>query len=272
MSTTNTQQELIDFLWDWTNPLGGWSKLLVELVTNKQAELDQSERKRVFDYYLQDIGFVHPIPFPPLTIVKPSFTPPSKEVVLTKLSEVKGVNKLAVNQVMEFSPNITVVYGNNGVGKTGYSRILKSQGYSFDSNIDILSNVHANPISQSARLDFNSDGQPFYLDWQGGRSESDLNSVSIFNSDCVNISLSNTRELLVTPKGFYLFTLVTKELAELTNLLNVQYALYPIVLQWKDQLHEVTPQKMFIDALAYNSDKGLLTELSYPPHQLRIDS
>ncbi|MDE3740531.1 ATP-binding protein [Maribacter polysaccharolyticus] len=119
MSTTNTQRELIDFLWDWTIPLGSWSKLLVELVTNKQATLDHNERKRVFNYYLQDIGFGHQVPLPPLSITKPSFTPPSKEVVLTKLSEVKGVNKLAADQIMEFSPNITVVYGNNGVGKTG---------------------------------------------------------------------------------------------------------------------------------------------------------
>jgi hypothetical protein len=68
---------------------------MVELITNKQAALNQDERKRVFDYFLQDIGFVHPIPLPPLIITKPSFTPPSKEVVLTKLSEMKGVNKLA---------------------------------------------------------------------------------------------------------------------------------------------------------------------------------
>lgn len=262
MSTTNTQRELIDFLWDWTDSLGSWSKLLVESVTNKQVALDQNERKLVFDYFLQDIGFVHPTPLPILTITKPNFTPPSKEVFLTKLSKVKGVNKLAEEQVMEFSPNITVVYGNNGVGKTGYSRILKSQGYSFDTNIDILSNVHENQTNQSARLDFNSEGSPFYINWQGGRLESDLNAVSVFNSDCVNISLSNNRQLLVTPKGFYLFTLVTNELAELTNLLNAQYALYPVTLQWKDQLHDATPQKTYIEALTHNSDKDLLNELS----------
>lgn len=262
MSTTNTQRELIDFLWDWTNPLGSWSKLLVETITNKQVALDHNERKRIFDYFLQDIGFVHPTPLPTLTIAKPSFTPPSKEVVLTKLSEVKGVNKLAENQVMEFSPNITVVYGNNGVGKTGYSRILKSQGYSFDNNIDILSNVHENQTNQSARLDFNSEGSPLYINWQGGKPESDLNAVSVFNSDCVNISLSNNRKLLVTPKGFYLFTLITNELAELTNLLDAQYAQYPVTLERNDQLHEGTRQKTYIDTLAHNSDKNLLNELS----------
>ncbi|MDE3740532.1 AAA family ATPase [Maribacter polysaccharolyticus] len=100
------------------------------------------------------------------------------------------------------------------------------------------------------------------MNWQGGRPESDLNAVSVFNSDCVNISLSNTRELLVTPKGFYLFTLVTNELTELAHLLNAQYALYPIVLSWKDQMHESTPQKVYIDALVYNSNKATLNELS----------
>lgn len=61
MSTTNTQRVLIDILWDWTNPLGSWSELLVELITNKQSALEQNERKRVFDYFLQDIGFVYQI-------------------------------------------------------------------------------------------------------------------------------------------------------------------------------------------------------------------
>lgn len=262
MSTTNTQRELIDFLWEWTNPLGIWSKLLVDLVTNKQTALDQNERQRIFNHFLQDIGFVYPIPLPPLTIIKPNFTPTSKEIVLTRLSEVKGVNKLAEDQIMEFSPNITVVYGNNGVGKTGYSRILKAQGYSFDSNINILSNVHETQINQSARLDFNSDGTPIYLNWQGGRPESDLNAVSVFNSDCVNISLSSTRELLVTPKGFYLFTLVTNELSQLMSLLNAQYVIYPIQLPWKVQLQEATVQKTYIDSLAHSSNKGLLDELS----------
>lgn len=271
MATTNTQRELIDFLWDWTNPLGSWSKLLVELIANKQTELDQNERQHIFDYFLQDIGFSHPTPLPPLNITKPIFTPPSKEVALTKLSEVKGVNRLAENQIMEFSPNITIVYGNNGVGKTGYSRVLKSQGYSFDSNINILSNVHENQVGQNAKIEFTSNGTSYELNWDGGRPESDLNAVSIFNSDCVNISLSSNRELLVTPKGFYLFTLVKNELTELMSRLTIQYTLYNVQLQWKEQLNESTSQKIYIDALAHNSNKEKLEELSLYSEQNQAD-
>ena len=36
-----------------------------------------------------------------------------------------GVNALAPNQTLSFGPNVTVVYGQNTAGKSGYTRILK---------------------------------------------------------------------------------------------------------------------------------------------------
>ena len=38
----------------------------------------------------------------------------------------RGVNALAENQTLRFSPCLTVVYGDNAAGKTGYIRILKT--------------------------------------------------------------------------------------------------------------------------------------------------
>lgn len=274
MATTNTQRELIDFLWDWTNPLGSWSKLLVELIANKQAELDQNERQRIFDYFLQDIGFSHTTPLPPLNITKPSFTPPSKEVALTKLSEVKGVNRLAENQIMDFSPNITIVYGNNGVGKTGYSRVLKSQGYSFDSNINILSNVHEDQVGQNAKIEFISDGNTYELNWDGGRPESDLNAVSIFNSDCVNISfcnngIGNKNENEVAAEGYdYLRTslelLVSKKIfQDVVDRYrpNLKMTLFPAVKGDKIEEHKAEIDTMFGRA------SGFIRAHSHPEEQ-----
>ncbi|PNQ73087.1 hypothetical protein C1T31_08845 [Hanstruepera neustonica] len=262
MSKANTQRELIDYLWEWAESKGIWAKLLVQKITTTQAPLVQSEKQEIFNYYIQGIGFQFDPPLPSININKPTFTPPTKEVSLTKLSEIKGVNMLAEDQVMDFSPNITVIYGNNGVGKTGYSRVLKAQGYSFDSNIDILSNVHETQVGQQAKIEFTSDGKPYSIYWKGEILSSDLNAVSVFNSDCVNISLSNTRELLVTPKGFYLFSLITNELGALSTMHTQQYTIYPISLPWVDQLHEGSPQKTYIDSLAHNSDKQKLEELS----------
>jgi len=271
MSSTQTQKELIDFLWEWASSKGTWGKLLIQNVTSKNNSLDNHEMEKVFNYYLSEIGFNFNPPLPPLKLNKPQFTPVEKEIVLTRLSKVQGVNILAEDQVMDFSPNITVVYGNNGVGKTGYSRILKSQGYSFDEKSIILPNVHSEPSPQSCRIEFLSDGNPFYLDWKGERLSSDLNGISVFNSNCVNISLSNGRELLVSPQGFYLFSLVQEALKALSSIHSSTYSKYPIELSWKENLHEGTPQSIFIANLSFNSEIKKLDDLSkYTPEAAEL--
>ncbi len=47
-------------------------------------------------------------------------------VSLESIFHHRGVNALAEGQTLRFAPNLTVVYGDNATGKTGYIRILKS--------------------------------------------------------------------------------------------------------------------------------------------------
>jgi len=46
-------------------------------------------------------------------------------VSLESIFHHKGVNALAEDQTLKFAPGLTIVYGDNGAGKTGYIRILK---------------------------------------------------------------------------------------------------------------------------------------------------
>jgi hypothetical protein len=50
----------------------------------------------------------------------------SDQVTLRSIFHRRGVNALAEDQTLKFAPNLTVVYGDNAAGKTGYIRILKS--------------------------------------------------------------------------------------------------------------------------------------------------
>lgn len=63
------------------------------------------------------------------------------DLLLTKLENVEGVNALTENQTIEFSPNLTIIYGANGSGKSGYVRLLKNVFYS-KAPENILPNVH----------------------------------------------------------------------------------------------------------------------------------
>lgn len=265
-STTTRKKELIDFLWDWAGKNGEWSKLLVTKIVSTECALSDPDRLEVFNYFLQSIKLKEGLIA--LSNVKPVYTPTSKKIELESLSEVKGVNKLATDQEISFSNNLTVMYGENGSGKTGYGRILKALGFSYDSDSVIHHNIYESPVAKSALIKYKSDGTDLNYTWSGTGSNSDLESISVFNNNCVQISLGDGRGLIVSPIGFHLFNLITIELNKLAELLNKEIEKYPVEIIWLDTLNEGTPQHSFISKLSATSTESKLLELSgFTPEQ-----
>lgn len=258
-STTTAKKEIVDFLWEWTATQGDWSKLLISKIVSTENELSLVDRQSVFDYFLDMLRKIKTLP--PLPIVKPIYTPTGKQIELETLSEVTGVNRLAKNQIITFNKNLTVVFGENGTGKTGYGRILKSLGFSYDTNNKVLSNIYTSTQPKAAKIKFKANGVDNTFDWDGTNTNSDLENISVFNSNCVQISLSD-RQLIVSPIGFHLFNLVTFELNELNKLLAAKVAQHPTIISWADTLNIGTPQQVFIAGLSSTSTEQRLTELS----------
>jgi len=259
-STTTTKKEIVDFLWEWAESNGDWSKLLISKIVGTESELSNADRQIVFNYFLQSISLHKGLPG--LTIVKPTYIPTSKQIELTSLSDVTGVNKLAKNQTITFKKNLTVIFGENGTGKTGYGRILKTLGFSYDSNNKILSNIFGAAIAKTATIKYKSNGddKPPFI-WDGINKNDDLENISVFNNNCVQISLSD-RQLIVSPIGFHLFNIITTELNELSRLLSAKIALHPTVLAWTISLTPGTPQHIFTTTLNSSSTEAKLLELS----------
>ncbi|MGN6801234.1 MAG: AAA family ATPase [Ginsengibacter sp.] len=265
-STTPNKKAIVDFLWEWTGNHAVWSKLLVSKVVASECSLSNADRETIFNYFLQSINLHAGLP--PLTVIKPTYSPTVKTIELDSLSAIRGVNRLAKNQTVNFAKNITVIYGENGTGKTGYSRILKTIGFSYDNNKSILSNVYAAAEPQSATINFKSNGTPRTFTWNGANTDSELQNISVFNSSCVQFSISD-RSLIVSPIGFHLFHLVSDELNALTQLLQGKIAAHPTALLWLDNLTQGTPQQTFIATLSGTSTEQKLIELSdfTPAHE-----
>lgn len=262
LSTTTSKKEIVDFLWEWAESHGDWSKLLINKIVSTESNLPSAERESVFNYFLQSISQYSGLPA--LTIVKPIYTPTSKQIELATLSDITGVNRLAKKQTVNFAKNITVIYGENGTGKTGYSRILKTLGFSYDNNNNIFSNIFVATEAKAATIKFKANGVDQTFNWNGANKNAELVNISVFNSNCVQISLSD-RQLIISPIGFHLFNLVTSELNELTTLLNAKITSHPTILFWVDSLNIGTPQQIFISGLSATSTEQKLIELSAFP-------
>jgi energy-coupling factor transporter ATP-binding protein EcfA2 len=130
-------------------------------------------------------------------------------VSLTAIKNVSAVNNLAPAQTLSFAPaGITVVYGDNGAGKSGYARLLKRACRARHSEV-ILPNVYGDPTTTtaSATLCYEIGGtaqtpEPWH---DTGKPQPQphpiLSAISVFDADCAAVHLKGKNEVAFRPFG-----------------------------------------------------------------------
>lgn len=119
---------------------------------------------------------------------------------LCSISDVEGVNALAPKKPLEFGKdNITIVYGNNGSGKSGYVRLLKHVCGARETGILHCNVYKPSSAVQKACISFEQDGIPKTHTWLGQGICDDLNSVDIFDTSFGKVFVSSEDEVSYEP-------------------------------------------------------------------------
>ena len=110
---------------DWANDKEDWVRQMVEIVLATDATLSEDAAQSVFQLFLQENGFIQrTLPQVPALSASDGYDQDQPALTLTKLSNVLGVNALVQGQSVEFNAGLTLLFGENAAGKTGYARIL----------------------------------------------------------------------------------------------------------------------------------------------------
>ena len=128
-------------------------------------------------------------------------------VSLNSLTHHNGVNALAPDQTLEFGSQLTVVYGANAAGKSGYTRILKRACRARGAE-EILGNVvtDAIPSRPSATIALSKGHQQLTHTWTDEKpSNDDLSRVSVFDHHCASVYVSQRTDVAYRPLGLDLF-------------------------------------------------------------------
>ncbi|MDG4477068.1 AAA family ATPase [Thiovibrio frasassiensis] len=126
---------------------------------------------------------------------------------LCSISDVEGVNALAPKKPLEFGKgNITVVYGYNGSGKSGYVRLLKHV-----CGARALGELHPNiyksvSTEQKASITFELNGTKKCHHWSGKGICDDLSSVDIFDTSFGRVFVSSEDEASYEPPVLSFFS------------------------------------------------------------------
>jgi energy-coupling factor transporter ATP-binding protein EcfA2 len=126
------------------------------------------------------------------------------EVYLRQVRNVRHVNALAPDQTLSLHRiGLTVIYGDNGSGKSGYARILKKacRARTPARGDDIIPDIYeAAPGTPSASIEYAIAGQNRSCAWQLGRAaDTALSAVSVFDSRTANIHVDDTNDVAYTP-------------------------------------------------------------------------
>ncbi len=206
---SSIQTDALSILKHWFERAENWQKDLfyqiwqgnddVEKLTSRALSLAKSE------YLSEKSKFAPTTTFP--TEMKSSSSQ-SCPVILKSVSDVQGVGALSSTRPLEFGDNLTIVYGENGCGKSSYVRILKSAA-SPKSSETILSNVfEKNSPAPQASLSYSDDGELRIINWKPNmRCSCPLN---IYDSSIAKRFAEEKNEVIYEPQILSLLSLMAK--------------------------------------------------------------
>lgn len=230
MMAKSVHQELLEF--SAKQPLWGQDALrrIVTSGTPKQADLNDAVAmcKAAHGFPTPSVA---PMPIPLASTNLPtSAASGGAAVTLKALHDLENVNALLTGQTLTFNPSgITIVYGSNGAGKSGYARVLKRICRARGNVVPILPNVFAkNSGRPKASVAFGvgatAGAWSGELDASGPTPPDPLAEVAVYDGAGGAHTVAEKQEVTLLPPGLDLLPVLKDVLEHVANALRKEDA------------------------------------------------
>ena len=194
---------------EWANESDEWVRTIVaEVISSGRAVSDDFVSKAYALFRQEKTLDGRTLPVVPQLSTEAGEDEKDAPLTIVRLSKVHGVNALISGEVIEPHQGLTILHGENGTGKTGYSRIFKALANSRTAD-EILSDIQSEDNeSPTAVVDYVLGGDEHRLEWNGTRGISPFTRMSIFDSPSVAFHVDEDLEYVYTPAALALFNYV----------------------------------------------------------------
>ena len=188
-------------LTQWAKERKKWLETLVFQATNLRRKLAGSELDVVYDMLRAECGLKPAggtVTATAQLSVKP--TPGFQRLTLKELSKVENVNALVGGQRLIFHDKLTIFFGENGSGKSGYARVMKRMSGARSAE-EIIPNVLAPSVGPpSAEVTYRLDLNEGTLVWGNELGIEPLVAMQVFDGRAASIHLDDDLTYSYTPR------------------------------------------------------------------------
>lgn len=191
-----------------------------------------------------------------------------KQVELLAIKNLENVNAIASGQILPIAQNgLTVIYGANGAGKSGYSRVLKKACRARDQSEPILPDARLQVIdTKRARASFDLlvDGSAVEVTWIDGQpAPAELASIATFDARCARAYIDEQSDFSYFPYGLDILESLATACNRLKSMLDHEHTKSaPNLMPFSVLTATATPVGKLLVSLSTNTAMEALTELA----------
>lgn len=193
---------------DWGNGQDHWVRAIVSEALATRSELSDAAIQAAYDLFLREkqLATEGDVPNVPLLQVADVAEVAAEALRFTRISEIGGVNALAAKQAISFNPKMTLLFGENASGKTGYVRMFKRLA-SVRSAEPILGNIRKTSGGEKphAKIEFALGDVAQTMDWKDEVGIPPFTRMSVFDSRAVSVHVDDDLTYVFTPGDLALF-------------------------------------------------------------------
>lgn len=200
----------------WLDAKPYWEQFLWQLHLEKD-ELDEDDLKKCYQYLLEDFGVIKtapsrkPIVFPTLDLESVDVS--GAKSTLNKIENLKNVNAIDESCVIEFGKNLTIIYGDNGAGKSGIGRLLSNACHSRKPRRLLANARKASSIQPSADFHVTDSSGSNVVKYRLGDNHPALKAFAVFDHECALTHLNDGNAVEFVPSKIKIFDEVFKSIS-----------------------------------------------------------
>lgn len=224
---------LLNDILAWTESLPTWQRDACRRLLQKEAGLEDADHSELYallkkENQIETENAVEAVPLASEHL--PAALAVGETVVLVSLRELENVNQIPKDHTLGFSETgITVIYGGNGSGKSGYARVMKRACRARDQSEPIHPNAN-DPAASSkiptAKFDIKVAGTSEEIVWSRDSTPPNrLSTISVFDSRCARSYVTAEQDVAYLPYGLDIVeNLANQVLPKLSEMLEAEIA------------------------------------------------